>query len=41
MSLSLTLIVIAALGTALFDFIYYLPRFKLMEESEERFKDIL
>jgi len=36
MSIFLTLILVAVVGTALFDFLYYLSRFKALEEAEER-----
>jgi len=37
MSTFLILIITAVVGIALFDFVYYLPRFKDIEEHEERF----
>ncbi len=37
MSIFLRLIVVAVVSTALFDFFYYLPRFRALEEAEERF----
>ncbi len=36
MSLFFTGIVVVVLSTALFDFLYYLPRFKAMQEAEEK-----
>ena len=36
MSTFLILIVIAVVGTALFDFVYYLPNFKALEEAEAK-----
>jgi hypothetical protein len=35
MSLFLILIIIAVVATALFDIIYYLPRFKALQEAED------
>ncbi len=35
MSIFLTLIIVAVVSTALFDFLYYLPRFKALQEAEE------
>jgi hypothetical protein len=37
MSLFLIMVIIAVAATALFDLIYYLPRFKALEEAEELF----
>ena len=36
MSMILIFMIAVVLGVALFDFIYYLPRFKALEESEEK-----
>jgi len=36
MGLFLTLILVTVVGTALFDIFYYLPRFKALEEEEEK-----
>ncbi len=36
MSTFLIIIMIAMVATALFDFIYYSPRFKALEEVEEK-----